>query len=298
MAQTNSRSSILHDILERIHYIYDESELADAVLSEVARFLEAEGGSVFRVDERNHLRAIASFGAPLERLRRFSVPVGKGIVGWVAQNSRSVRVDDVEKDTRFFKGVDRVTGFSTRCAVAAPIVSHGRCLGVIEFLNRRGGPFRRQDLEIISLVGRQVGIAFENARLVNALEASLAFQDAFLKGILAGVVVVDQEGRLVRMNPGAERILQIDYKPSSAPRPVESALGAFAPLVKALRAVVEADEPVHRQELRLPIRGREARIGYSGIPLFGGGGRRLGSAILFQDITEWGAPDVQTLRGA
>lgn len=296
MAGTGSKSRLLHDILERIHYIYDESELADAVLSEVARFLDAEGGSIFRVDDTRHLRAIAAFGAPLEKLRRFKVPVGKGIIGWVALTTRSARVDDVPKDTRFFKKVDKITGFSTRNVIAAPILSHGHCVGVIEFLNRRGGPFRRQDLGIIALVGRQVGIAFENARLVNALEASLAFQDAFLKGILAGVVVVDEHGRLVRMNPGAERILQIDYKPTKAPQPIEAALGGFMPLITALRRVAESEEPVHRQELSLSIRGREARIGYSGIPLFGRDGQRLGSAILFQDITEWGAPAIQTLR--
>ena len=56
-------------------------------------------------------------------------------------------------------------GFTTRNIIASPIVARNKPLGVLEFINKIGGPFVIQDLELISMLGREIGIAMENVCL-------------------------------------------------------------------------------------------------------------------------------------
>ena len=285
MSRGRQKSQVVHDILESIHYIYDESELAETVLTAVSKGLNAEAGSIFKVRPDGSLYALASYGVSVQRLKRIQIKPGQGIAGWVAQYAQPAKSDDVAADPRFARSVDTVTGFKTRSVIAAPILTRGKPTGVIEFVNRRDGPFGAQDLEDISKVGREIGIAFENVRLVRTLEQTVAFQESLLKSLSAGVLVLDKDLRLLSMNPSAERILSIDYKAGAEPPHVNKVIGPHGPMLTVLKDVSEADDPIIRREIRLVIHGQYTIIGYSGVPIYGKDGSRLGSALLFQDIT-------------
>jgi GAF domain-containing protein len=171
---------LLYNVLENIHFIYDEGELAEVVLEKVGEALNAGAGTVFRIEEDGTIVPLASQGVSLETLRRTEFRVGKGVAGWVAKYVQPVKVDDPKKDSRFSLAVDKETGFKTRSIVAAPILAKGRAIGVIEFLNRRDGAFTVPDLELIYMIGREVGIAFENALLVRELRRSRAFLESMV----------------------------------------------------------------------------------------------------------------------
>lgn len=163
---------VLYNVLENIHFIYDENELAETVLSTVSQALNAEAGSIFTLLEDGSIFPLASYGAPVEKLREKKFEMGQGVVGWVAQYTQPLKIDKPQQDSRFTGNVDVHTGFKTRSIIAAPIMSKGKCIGIIEFLNRKDGSFAVPDLELVSMVGREVGIAFENARLIQGLEKS------------------------------------------------------------------------------------------------------------------------------
>jgi putative methionine-R-sulfoxide reductase with GAF domain len=192
---------LLYNVLENIHFIYDEGELAEVVLEKVGEALNAGAGTVFRIEEDGTIVPLASQGVSLETLRRTEFRVGKGVAGWVAKYVQPVKVDDPKKDSRFSLAVDKETGFKTRSIVAAPILAKGRAIGVIEFLNRRDGAFTVPDLELISMIGREVGIAFENALLVRELRRSRAFLESMVDSLSAGLIVLDADGRVIEFNP-------------------------------------------------------------------------------------------------
>lgn len=280
---------LLTHVLESIHFIYDEEMLANAILGNVSKALNAEGGSIFKIMEDNStILPLASYGVSIAELRKIKFAVGKGVVGWVAQYGQPVKVDKPSQDQRFMGAIDTTTGFITRSILAAPILAKGKTLGVIEFLNRKDGPFAAPDLELISMVGREVGIAFENVNLIRNLEKSSAFQEAILNSLSAGVIVLDPSDNLIQINPRAADILMVQFDPRSGkPKPVSQVLSPYPALLATLKEAASAGSATLRKEFELPIAGHVRKIGYSGVPIKDNKGEALGFAFLFQDITDF-----------
>jgi PAS domain S-box-containing protein len=210
--------------------------------------------------------------------------VGRGVAGWVAKYVQPVKVDDPKKDARFSMAVDKETGFRTRSIVAAPILAKGRAIGVIEFLNRRDGPFTVPDLELISMIGREVGIAFENAVLVRELRSSRAFLESMMDSLSAGLIVLDAEGRVTELNPRGQDILGVPWSQNDPLRDYARVLAPHAEMRAVVRKAVESDAPLTRRES--PVKAGNRKLGWSAVPIKSQAGARLGTAVLFQDITK------------
>jgi PAS domain S-box-containing protein len=279
---------LLYQILERIHYIYDETQLAEEVLENISAALDAEAATIFKLQSDGKLLPLSSYGVELSKLRELSFEVGKGVVGWVVQYGQSVKVDRPESDPRFLHQVDNITGFKTESILAAPILAKGKTIGVIEFLNRRNGTFQFPDLELVGMVGREVGIAFENVSLVKELSHTRAFLNAVTDSLSAGIIVVDGNARIMKINPKAFQILHLDGDESKwLGKNMSDGLRSYPELVAILQNLIGQASPVHRQEVALTINRESKIIGYSGVPVVTAQRERLGTSLLFQDITAY-----------
>lgn len=276
---------LLYDVLTDLHFIYDEEELAKYVLSKVSDALNSEGGSLFHLQADGTLYPLASYGVPVENLRKLTFTTGKGVIGWVIQYMQPVKVENPEQDPRFYGGIDKVTGFKTKSLIAAPVVSRNKPLGVLEFINRRDRPFAIQDLELISMLGREIGIALEHIRMIKEIEKSRAFKEAVTNSLSAGLIVIDSQGDLLEANPRAKEILQLDGGIIQENVPIKKVFASFPPLIKVLEEINNSPQPLKRLEVNVEISQEKRRIGYSGFPVLDRGGKRLGSAFLFQDLT-------------
>ena len=149
----------------------DLDGVLDRIIREAEALLDAEGASVFLVDEDGSLHAPVATGQGGELLRDLKLKKGEGVVGWVAEHAEPQVVEDAQKDRRFAKHVDKATRSSTRSLVAVPIlVDEGRVLGVLEVINRRGGGrFHAGELPVLQALALLAGVAIENARLVEGL---------------------------------------------------------------------------------------------------------------------------------
>jgi GAF domain-containing protein len=63
------------------------------------------------------------------------MPATEGIAGWVVQHREAAIVEDPANDERFSKRVGEEAGTETRNLVAAPLLSKGGCVGVLEVMN-------------------------------------------------------------------------------------------------------------------------------------------------------------------
>lgn len=95
-----------------------------------------------------------------------SIPVSKGsIAGYVYEHNKSLLIDDVAHDPRFFSTVQEKTGYISRNMIAVPMRVQNVCIGVIELLNKAENyEFTNSDLEIIELLSNQASIAYQNAK--------------------------------------------------------------------------------------------------------------------------------------
>lgn len=286
-----SHYQLLSGILEKAHYIYDEEELSEVILKGLADFLDTEAGTIFLVGESGKIEPAAAYGASLGLLKAIGFSVGRDVVGWVAQYAQPVKVDDPRSDKRFTGLADAATGLTTRSILAAPMIARGRTIGVLEFINKKNGPFTIPDLELLSMVSRELGMAFENVRLISKLNEHNAYLRSIVSGLGAGLLVLDGAQNVVVLNRRAKELLgsPVDASPENRPAAAQAAENA-PEFLELILSLARSGKPVPRGQLKARFGGRELTVGYSAVPVTGAGGRPSGMTFLFQDITPYAKP--------
>ncbi|HEY7677384.1 MAG TPA: GAF domain-containing protein, partial [Candidatus Methylomirabilis sp.] len=132
----------------------DLTEVLNSVMQKAQDVMDAEASCVMLLNERtNKLEfevALGEADSTLETLKKtVTLDLGQGIAGAVAVTRTPELVADVAADARFFRDADKITGFTTRSLLAAPLIVRDKLIGVAEVLNPRGGGrFTPEDLEL------------------------------------------------------------------------------------------------------------------------------------------------------
>lgn len=127
------------------------------------RVLKSEAGSLFELDTgKTALFIRAAVGTSSDKISSFTVPVGTGIVGHVAESRQPMVVTDTSENRIHLKAIDDAIGFKTRNLVAIPIMVRGQLYGVLELLNRVGEQsFTEQDVELLNYCAEMAAKALE-----------------------------------------------------------------------------------------------------------------------------------------
>jgi len=170
--QTTARKlAILTDVVKTANSILEPRKVIELVMEKIRQLIPSEAWSVLLVDEERHeLVFEAARGTKGGDLTAFRIRIGEGVAGWVAASGKPAIVNDAAHDPRFTRRVDARTQFETRSILAAPLVSRGRTIGVLEVINRLGGRFTRQDLALVLTLVEPCAIAIENATLFQRTE--------------------------------------------------------------------------------------------------------------------------------
>lgn len=158
----------LNEIGQRITSILDVDEL----LRQVARLIHQRFGCylvVIGVLEGDELVFRIGAGDFWDELSRRSGPVclkmrGQSVAGWVAARAQACLVRDVRQEPRYVA----IEGSRTRSEFIAPILAAGRVLGVLDVESDRPDNFDDTEVDLITALANQLGIALENARLFAA----------------------------------------------------------------------------------------------------------------------------------
>ncbi len=132
------------------------------------RLLDSEASSIMLLDDtKKFLYFKVATGQKGSALKKMTLPVGKGIAGWVAQNRQSLIVNDTQTDPRFAAMFDKSSGFQTRQLIAVPMITRGELVGVAEVLNHRGNkPYTDSDLGLLSSLANLASVAITNTKLI------------------------------------------------------------------------------------------------------------------------------------
>ncbi len=139
------------------------------VLISIMKIIKSEAGSILEVDEKKGVLFFRSVvGSSSDRIPQFIVPLGKGLVGQVAQNRQGIRVNAMEENDVYLKSIEDAVGFKARNVLAVPVVIRGKTFGVIELLNRVGAEnYSPEDMDLCTYLSLQSAKAIE-ARLILA----------------------------------------------------------------------------------------------------------------------------------
>ena len=156
----------------------DPNDLLETILESALRLFSVEGCSIGLIDEAKGQLAFIDM-AGKAKAEEFRVDLGHGIAGWVAQTGQGVVSNDVSQDLRFFRGIDKKTGFKTKSILCAPLKQRDQLIGVIEALNTTNpNGFTQEDLQLLTAFGGLAAIAINRAKVFATVRnASVAFQE-------------------------------------------------------------------------------------------------------------------------
>ncbi|MBC8421043.1 MAG: GAF domain-containing protein [Desulfobacterales bacterium] len=182
-AQSSKKIEMLVQLSSVINSSLDIVEVLNNAIRFVEELIDAEGSSIFEVDDTtNELFFRVLRGEAVHRAKEIRMKFGEGVVGWVAVSGEPVIISDTEKDARFSSKVDLITGLITKSIIALPIKNKGSLIGILELINKRGStPFNAEDLEVLTIVANQIGIAIANAKLYERLQEKFSLTRAELK---------------------------------------------------------------------------------------------------------------------
>jgi len=154
-------------------------ELLATALEMVGELTGMEMGGIHLISEdETSLQLQAKRNMPetvAERVR--TIGYGEGFAGHVWQTGEPLVTDNYREDPRRL-----ANGVEYRMFVCVPLVAKGKVIGVLAVGDRRQLSLSEKDLEFIVSMGRQLGVAIENARLYQTVltRARTAAQLSFL----------------------------------------------------------------------------------------------------------------------
>jgi GAF domain-containing protein len=165
---------------------------ARLLIEDLKQDTDCDRGSVFLLNEPlGQLESLYTDGANDLHIR---LNLKLGIAGLGAVSNQTLLIPDAHADPRFDASFDLRTGYRTRNLLTVPLGNaDGEVIGVVQAINKRFGDFTTEDVETLQSIAAIVGIAIENAQLLEdhdrqfhsileALAASIDAKDTLTAG--------------------------------------------------------------------------------------------------------------------
>jgi PAS domain S-box-containing protein len=260
----------------------------------VADVMEIEVVLIYSLDtDKGELVLSAYRGVPLEFARGVDkMKLGEGFNGQVAQTGEPLMVSDAAKDPRLSREAVRREGL--RAQLVVPMKSRGQVMGTICVATRHKRVFRTDEIELLTAIGNQIGIAIDKTTLyqkqqtmTELLRQSEAKYRELFQDASDAIIIHDMEGNILDANKACERLL--GYPVSElVGKKASSFLRADAlALARQIRHKLLSGEKIeHRYEQHLARRdGSEAIIELATRVIIADG-KPVGFENVGRDVTE------------
>ncbi len=191
-------------------------EMLDRVMEKIGTiFVPLNWSLLLRNSKTGELTFKIAVGERADKLVGVKIPRGTGIVGWIAENGKSLIIEDVSKDERFIGNVDNITGFSTESIIGVPLKVNGKVFGVVELINKLNGEcFSAYELKLLQTIADFAAVALEKFYYLKAIKkvASMdSLTEVFNRRSFDKILIKEIE-RCKRYNhPLAVLMIDIDY---------------------------------------------------------------------------------------
>lgn len=167
------RLSYFTDIAKAISSTRSLKETLDEVMRQIGKVFAPRNWSLLLKNPKTGeltFSVVIGSSDVTSTLKGVTVPPGRGIAGWIAENAEPLIIEDVHSDERFDPSIDEMLNFKTRSIIGVPLKSGDRVFGVIELINKMDGEaFTALDLKLLSTIAEFAGIAVEKSYYMKAL---------------------------------------------------------------------------------------------------------------------------------
>jgi PAS domain S-box-containing protein len=284
-------SEALNRINQAVHSTLDIAEINQRLVAEGAGALGSDGAAI-SLREGEGWRVSSVHGMPSHLVgERMSDEEERHAV-LAVETGQPVAVADAFDDERFSR--EHLRRHGVRSVLVAPLIVRDRPLGVIFFNYRRERhAFTEAEVAFASQLAATAAVAFENARLFEALRRSEAKIRAVFRSLVEGVVFLNTRGEVEKANEAARRVhgdsvaeakapgldpRRGNVRPDGTPFPVDE-----QPALVALRTGAAV------RDVEMGVPSSDGRLSWNLVnaqPAYDDHGCLLGAVASFFDISE------------
>jgi nitrate/nitrite-specific signal transduction histidine kinase len=280
LAARTRELAALNAIAAVVSHGQEPGEMLRAGLDEALAVMEMAAGGVYLLDEAGQALQLVAHrgldGSPVAGAE--PIPLGEGFAGPVVASGEPLLVPNLSAEPL---PVLAAAGLNPFQALASfPLRASGKVLGAFFVLAATPRPFSAADVELLTSMGRQMGVAVENARLLQQVEQAATLEerqrlarelhDAVTQTLFSASLIAEVLPELWEKNELLARQRLTDLHALS-----RGALAEMRTLLLELRptALVESNLTDLLQQLGAALRGRcelEVELSVEGTPPAGG----------------------------
>ena len=194
----SQRLQVLISLIAQISTTLDRDQILSLIIDKARGLLNAEASSLFLLDEENDQLVLhLSRDVNKTSLPPLRMPDDIGIIGHSVKTGQVVSVKDVSEDPRHYKGIDEISGVTTKSLLAVPLkipnvvlgrergTAEGHIIGGVEAINKIGSYFDENDIQLLSTLAEQAATVLHIAQLYTDAD------ELFLNTIKALVAAID-----------------------------------------------------------------------------------------------------------
>ena len=166
----------------------DLDAILEVALDTVLNIMSGSIGGILLLDEQTQTLSYRIYrGLSAKYVEEMRVKLGEGIAGRVAQNGKSVLLEDISVDPRV-ANPDLVRTEGLKAFISVPLRAREAVLGVINVASHLPHRFTEDDMHLLHSIGDIVGVAIEQAKLQQRLRQG---RERYRK--LARLILITQE---------------------------------------------------------------------------------------------------------
>lgn len=277
--------STLLEVSSAISSELELDNLIQLIMNKASGIVEADRSSLFLVDEeKNELWTKFAKGLEDAEIR---IPIGKGIVGMVAESKEPYIVNDAYQNPFFDDTSDRKTGYTTKSILSVPVLNpNKKLLGVIQVINKKEGEFSIQDLWILNGFAAQTSIAIENAKLFDEINRMKNYLDDLIQNLSSGIITVDKKGTIKTVNKSFCKMIGI--KPEDfLGKHYQKLEKKYAPIFQSNEKVIQTGRKYEEYDVSAPLQNNKRLIfNLNALPMQDVNGGNIGAVSVLDDITQ------------
>ncbi len=289
-------------IAAQVNCTQDLDQILRGALETTVGVMGVDAGEIFLIDEETGELMLSVRQGLSDAFIADESVIGAGecLCGLAVDSARPVIATFLADHPARSRATCLREGFQS--VMCLPLRARSRVLGLLNVQSRSVREFSADDQELLTAIGNQIGIAVENARLIDDAEHRRATLDSVMRSLVDGLILLDRHGRMTYANPCAEVMLglksaELVGKPllnldrALAAR-VSSPPGALDRLLTAARSPApDGDSQVPAADLAVSRPAgegggtRTTQVQARLFPIHDAAGGELGQALLLHDVT-------------
>lgn len=277
--------STLLDISSALSSELDLDNLIRLIMNKASQITCADRSSLFLLDaSRQELWTKYAKGLGDKMIR---VPIGKGIVGMVAESKEPYITNEAYENPFFDSSADEKTGYRTQSILSVPVLNGNRQLqGVIQVVNKQGGDFSMQDLRILNGFAAQTSIAIENAKLFEEINRMRNYLDDLVQNLNSGIITIDEEGIIQTVNKSLCHMLDVSAE-ELVGQHYQKLADEYEPIFQSQEKVVRTGKKHEEYNIVTSLAdNRRLIFNLNALPMQDAKGGNIGAVSVLDDITQ------------